>query len=135
VAVFGAREVARLLKNPGIIRNRLKIVAIVANARAVQAMRGSHGGFSEWLAAHHPRTKAEWVKLFRATFKFMGPEVVNEFLMSVGYLPGGHRKDCPTFAEIAKTRPPWTDVGARFYARGERKQRPPPAPEGHDRNA
>jgi DNA-3-methyladenine glycosylase I len=117
VAAFGKRDEARLLKDSGIIRNRLKVRAIIDNAAAVKAMRGSHGGFAGWLAAHHPRRKRDWVTLFRATFKFMGPEVVNEFLMSVGYLPGGHRPDCPVFAEIEKRKPPWLQVGAAYYRR------------------
>jgi DNA-3-methyladenine glycosylase I len=64
-----------------------------------------HGSFAGWLAAHHPRTKNEWVKLFRKTFKFTGPEVVNEFLMSVGYLPGAHRETCPAQKRINKQKP------------------------------
>jgi len=107
VAAYGDKDVERLLSDPGIIRNRLKIAAIRENARRLQALRGSHGGFAQWIAAHHPWPKAEWVKLFRNTFKFTGQEIVGEFLMGIGYLPGAHRDDCPTFAEIAKLNPPW----------------------------
>jgi hypothetical protein len=52
----------------------------------------SSGSFAGWLAAHHPRSKEEWVKLFKRTFRFTGGEIVNEFLMSIGYLPGAHRR-------------------------------------------
>ncbi len=107
VAAFGARDMKRLLNDPGVIRNRLKIEAAIANARGLKTMRASHGGFARWLAAHHPRDKAEWVKLFRRTFRFAGPEIVREFLMSIGYLPGSHRSDCPVFAAIARLQPPW----------------------------
>jgi DNA-3-methyladenine glycosylase I len=106
VAKFGARDVARLLKDEGIIRNRLKVDAIIENARRLPALEKEHGSFAGWLAAHHPQGKDEWVKLFRKTFKFTGPEVVNEFLMSVGYLKGAHRADCPVQKRIDKLKPP-----------------------------
>lgn len=108
VAAYGEAEVARLLADAGIIRNRRKIAAIIENARRVQRLRASHGSFAAWIAAHHPRSKEEWVKVFKATFVFMGGEVVNEFLMSIGYLPGAHREDCPAFARILPLAPPWS---------------------------
>ncbi len=106
VAGYGAGDVARLLGDPGIIRNRLKVGAIIENARRLRDLRESHGGFAAWIAAHHPRGKDEWVKLFRETFRFTGGEVVGEFLMSIGYLPGSHRDDCPVFGRIARLDPP-----------------------------
>ncbi|MSO92163.1 MAG: DNA-3-methyladenine glycosylase I [Rhodospirillales bacterium] len=115
VAGYRARQIARLLKDPGIIRNRRKIEAIIENAKRLKAIRDSHGGFAAWLAHHHPRAKDDWVKLFRATFVFVGGEVVNEFLMSIGYLPGTHREDCPVFKRIARLRPPWTQVDPKIY--------------------
>ena len=97
----------RLLADAGIIRNRLKVAAAIENAKRLQAIRKSHGSFAAWIAAHHPLPKADWVELFRKTFKFMGGEIVGEFLMSIGYLPGTHREDCPVYARIAKLSPPW----------------------------
>lgn len=111
VAAFGDADIARLQADPAIIRNRLKIAATIENARRIQALRQSDGGLAAWIAAHHPLPLEDWVKLFRKTFKFMGGEVVNEFLMSIGYLPGAHRKDCPVYARIAGRRPPWMDGG------------------------
>ena len=90
VAALDEAGRAALLANPAIIRNRLKVDAIINNARVVEVFRTSHGGFAEWLDAHHPRGKADWVKLFRTTFRFTGGEIVGEFLMSLGYLPGAH---------------------------------------------
>ncbi len=107
VAVYGDKDVARLLADTGIIRNRLKVNAIIYNAGVFQALRESHGGFTRWLDAHHPRSLDAWVKTFKKTFKFTGPEVVNEFLMSAGYLEGAHRQDCPVAVRIATTEPPW----------------------------
>ncbi len=95
VAAYGPDDVERLLADARIIRNRRKIGAIIENARRLKALRTSHGGFAAWIDAHHPRDKSAWVKLFKQTFVFMGGEVVGEFLMSIGKLPGAHRPDCP----------------------------------------
>ncbi len=107
VAAYDDTERARLLADAGIIRNRRKVDAIIENARRLRGLRAEHGGFAGWIAAHHPRPKAAWVTLFREHFLFTGGEVVGEFLMSIGYLPGAHREDCPAFARIAKLDPPF----------------------------
>lgn len=107
VADFGAADRDRLLADAGIIRNRLKIDAVIENARRIIVLQRAHGSFCAWLAAQHPLKKEDWLKLFKKTFKFMGPEVVGEFLMSTGYLPGAHRPDCPVYARIAALSPPW----------------------------
>ena len=107
VAAFDDTDIERLLGNPGIIRNQLKVRSIIHNAGIVQGLRESHGGMVAWLDAHHPQDLAAWVKLFKKTFKFTGPEVVNEFLMSTGYLCGAHKETCPVFKKITKTSPPW----------------------------
>jgi DNA-3-methyladenine glycosylase I len=100
VAKFDARRRAKLLKNPGIIRNRLKVDAAVENAKRILALRRTHGSFAEWLDAHHPRDKGEWVKLFRKTFVFTGGEITGSFLLSTGYLEGAHETWCPVYARI-----------------------------------
>ena len=107
VARYGRRERARLLRDAGIIRNRLKIDAAIDNARRIVAIRSGHGSFAAWLDAHHPRPKADWVRLFKETFRFTGGEITGEFLLSTGYLPGAHRRSCPVFARVARLRPPW----------------------------
>ena len=93
---------------PGIIRNRLKVDAAIANAKRILELRKTHGSFAGWLAAHHPRTKEEWVKLFKQTFRFTGGEIVGEFLMSIGYLPGAHAPSCPVYPGSCERRPPWS---------------------------
>lgn len=108
VAAYGEAERARLLADAGIIRNRLKVDAAIENARTLQRIRSSHGSFADWLDAHHPRSKAEWTKLFRKTFRFTGGEIVGEFLLSTGYLPGAHAPDCPVHARVVAAGPPWT---------------------------
>jgi len=110
VARFGEADTARLLDDPGIVRNRLKIAAVIANARRIQELRRSHGSFRRWLDAHHPRPQAEWTRLFRQNFRFTGGLIVGEFLMSLGYLPGAHVPECPVYARILALAPPWVDV-------------------------
>jgi DNA-3-methyladenine glycosylase I len=110
VARFTTKQRERLLHDEGIIRNRLKIDAAIENARRIIQLRKSHGSFAAWLSAHHPRSNAEWVKLFKKTFVFTGGEITGSFLLSVGYLPGAHDESCPVFAEIARLGPPWTRV-------------------------
>jgi DNA-3-methyladenine glycosylase I len=53
------------------------------------------------------RPKEEWVALFRKTFRFTGGEIVGEFLLSTGYLPGAHRTTCPVHARVLAAGPPF----------------------------
>jgi DNA-3-methyladenine glycosylase I len=108
IAAYGESQRRRLLADPGIIRNRLKIDAAVANARRILELRNTHGSFAGWLEAHHPRSKDQWITLFKSTFRFTGGEIVNEFLMSIGYLPGAHVPNCPVYRQIIERRPPWS---------------------------
>lgn len=115
IADYDAGQRQRLLSDPGIIRNRLKVAAVIHNAGVVRELRDTHGGFSMWLQAHHPLRKDDWVRLFRKTFKFTGGEITGEFLMSTGYLPGTHREDCPVHRRLLELQPPWLDAGTGFY--------------------
>lgn len=102
VALYTETDRERLLANPGIIRNRLKINAAIHNAGVILELKKEHGSFKSWIEYHHPRKKEEWVKIFKKTFKFTGGEIVNEFLMSAGYLPGSHVVSCEVFPEHVK---------------------------------
>jgi DNA-3-methyladenine glycosylase I len=107
IAAYGEQDRVRLLSDAGIIRNRLKIDAAIDNAQRILALQAEYGSFAGWLDAHHPLERAQWVKLFKKTFRFTGGEIVNEFLMSTGYLPGAHREGCPVFARVLAARPAW----------------------------
>jgi DNA-3-methyladenine glycosylase I len=107
VAAYGERDRLRLLSDPGIIRNRLKVEAAIYNAQRLLEIQQQYGSFAEWLNQTHPLSKAEWVKVFKKTFRFTGGEIVGEFLMSTGYLPGAHAESCPVYAKIAALNPPW----------------------------
>jgi DNA-3-methyladenine glycosylase I len=107
VAKFAERDRARLLADAGIIRNRLKVNAAIVNAQKILVLRKEYGSFKGWLDAHHPLTKDEWTRLFKKTFVFTGGEIVNEFLLSTGYLPGAHERNCPVYKKVASLRPQW----------------------------
>ena len=110
VAGYGEAEKARLLADAGIVRNRLKVDAVIHNARVVLELIAEHGSFAAWLDSRYPLPKEDWVRLFRKTFRFTGGEITGEFLMSTGYLPGAHDERCPVFREIMALKPPWSAV-------------------------
>ena len=120
VAAYREQEVARLLNDAGIIRNRLKVNAVIENARRIQGLRAEFGSFQGWLDAHHPLSLEDWTKLFKKTFVFTGGEIVREFLVSSGYLPGAHDHDCPVYWQIARLQPAWTR-GLRNVSLGEHR--------------
>jgi DNA-3-methyladenine glycosylase I len=101
VARFTEARKAKLMSNAGIIRNRQKIDAAVENAKRIRKLQP----FAEWLEAHHPRSKDEWVKLFKKTFVFTGGEITGSFLLSIGYLPGAHDETCPVYARVLRAKP------------------------------
>lgn len=108
VAVYKDKDIERLMADPGIIRNNLKINAAIENAKTILQLQKEFGSFGKWLEHHHPKTKEEWVKLFKKTFRFTGGEIVNEFLMSIGYLPGAHSADCKIYKKVMKEKPMWS---------------------------
>jgi DNA-3-methyladenine glycosylase I len=104
VAAYGDMDFQRLMNDSGIIRNRLKIRAAIENAGIILKIKEEHGSFHNWLEKNSKEMSSlpEWTKLFRKTFRFTGGEIVNEFLMSIGYLPGAHSPDCPVSGKIAE---------------------------------
>ena len=105
VAAFKEKDFERLMNDPGIIRNRLKINAAIENAKTLLNIQKEFGSFKKWIDHHHPKTKDEWVKIFKTTFRFTGGEIVNEFLMSTGYLAGAHVESCPVYKKVVKEKP------------------------------
>ena len=106
VAAYNEADRDRLMNDPGIIRNRLKINAAIENAKAILQLQKESGSFKKWLESLHPKTKDEWVKLFKTKFRFTGGEIVNEFLLSTGYLArGSFGPDCPIYKKTLKAKP------------------------------
>ena len=112
VARFGHEDVERLLADPGIVRNRLKIESTVNNAQRVLAVQDELGSLDAYLWAfvdgepivNRPRTLAELPAetdlskaiskdLKRRGFRFIGPTVVHAFTQSVGMVDD-HMVDC-----------------------------------------
>lgn len=110
VSRYTDKKKEKLMQDAGIIRNRLKIEATIDNAKKIKAIQKEAGSFKNWLDQHHPKTKDEWVKLFKTNFRFTGGEIVNEFLMSTGYLPGAHIETCPAYKKVMKQKPMWASV-------------------------
>lgn len=110
VAAYGESDIERLLSDPSIIRNRIKVLAAIHNAQVILELQRAHGSFKSWIDLHHPKTKDEWVKVFKKTFKFTGGEIVNEFLMSTGYLAGAHIDSCPIHRRILEFEPAYLKV-------------------------
>lgn len=97
VAKYGEKDFKRLMNDSGIIRNRLKINAAIHNAQQLLLIQKESGSFRAWLdnnARELKHDKVAWLKLFKKQFKFVGGEIVGEFLMSIGLLGGSHDKNC-----------------------------------------
>jgi len=107
VANFTEKDRERLLQDAGIIRNKLKVNATIHNAQKIMELKKEFDSFKNWLDNNHPKTREEWTKLFKKHFKFVGGEIVNEFLVSTAYLPNAHEKDCPIYQKILELDPPF----------------------------
>lgn len=100
IAAYSEEKKQALLQDAGIIRNRLKVNAAIRNAQQLLRIKEESGSFKQWLDMNSPKTLNEWTKLFKKTFTFVGSEIVNEFLMSTGYLPGAHHESCFRYKEL-----------------------------------
>ena len=111
VASYDEKERQRLLSDAGIIRNRLKVNAAIENAKTILGIQKDFGSFKNWLDENHRTvsTKEEWTGLFKKTFLFTGGEIVNEFLMSTGYLPGAHIESCSVYKKVLRSKPAWNN--------------------------
>jgi DNA-3-methyladenine glycosylase I len=122
VARFGAADVRRLLAEPGIIRNRLKVESAIKNAKAFLAIQEEHGSFDAWvwtfvggapLAKRRrrpqdvpptsPESDALSRELARRGFKFVGSTICYAFLQATG-LVNDHLVDCPRWVELGGSR-------------------------------
>jgi len=125
VARYDARRIERLLADPGIVRNRLKVESAVRNARGVLALRDSPGGLGAFLwdfvggtprqnrwrsLPEIPASTAESTAMSKALrklgFGFVGPTVCYAFMQAVGIV-NDHTTDCYRHAEVAKRGHAW----------------------------
>jgi len=123
IARYGARDVKRLLGNPGIVRNRLKIAATIINAQAFLALREEMGSFDAYLwsfvggapkqnrwrrmsqvPARTPESDAMSRDLLKRGFKFVGSTICYALMQATGMV-NDHLLTCPRHAELcAKPR-------------------------------
>lgn len=99
VANYDEVKIQSLLNDAGIIRNKLKVHAAIFNAQQIQLLQKEFGSFRAWILLNNDKSLTEWVKLFKKSFKFVGGEIVNEFLMSIGQLPGAHVEECSIYSK------------------------------------
>ena len=97
IAQLENEDIDALMQNAGIIRHRGKINAIVYNAKIIIEIQEENGSFDQWLTKNAQNTLDESLKVFKKKFKFVGKEIVKEFLMNTGYLSGAHDLDCSLF--------------------------------------
>lgn len=100
VAGFNEKAIEKLLGNKGVIRHKGKIHAIIFNAQQVLELQKKHGSFYEWIKEKGEITLEEWIKVFKKKFKFVGKEIVSEFLKGSGFIEGAHEKSCPVFNKL-----------------------------------
>ena len=93
VAALTPRDVTAILRDPGIVRNRAKVLATIENAKTVLALAAAHGSFAEWANAQ-PEGLEEQQRVYRQTFQFASPQVVEAFLQSVGRIQPPHETGC-----------------------------------------
>ncbi|MGB1110682.1 MAG: DNA-3-methyladenine glycosylase I, partial [Gammaproteobacteria bacterium] len=120
MAAYGDADAQRLLANPGIVRNRLKVAASITNARQFMAMRERGESFSDLLWGFvdgHPiqnhwasldqvpsstaQSQAMSKTLKKRGFKFVGDTICYAFMQAVGMV-NDHTTDCPRHAECAR---------------------------------
>jgi DNA-3-methyladenine glycosylase I len=123
VARYDARRVRRLLADPGIVRNRLKVAAAITNARAFLAVRERHGSFARWIWAFvdgvpivnrrkslkqiPPRTALSdriSKELLALGFKFVGSTIVYAHMQATGMV-NDHVVDCFRWKPLSTPRP------------------------------
>jgi DNA-3-methyladenine glycosylase I len=112
VARYREAKVAKLLDDPGIVRNRLKVASAIGNAKAFRATAAEHGSFFEYLWAwvdgkqivNRPRTMSELPArtelsdrvgkdLKKRGFNFVGSTICYAFMQATG-LVNDHAVEC-----------------------------------------
>jgi DNA-3-methyladenine glycosylase I len=122
VARFGARDVSRLMRDEGIVRNRAKIDAAINNARLVPALASEFGSFAAYVWRYEPKPRRAlltYAELMRVKFSpeaaamskdlrkrgwaFVGPTTVHSFMQAMG-LVNDHLRGCAAGVEVEHLR-------------------------------
>ena len=102
IAAFKDKDILALKNNPRVIRHELKIRSIVYNAQQILSIQKEFGTFENWISQNQQNSIENWTSIFKKNFKFVGKEIVSEFLMSNGMIPGAHNEDCPVYLKLKK---------------------------------
>jgi DNA-3-methyladenine glycosylase I len=124
IAAYGARDVRRLLADPGIVRNRLKVAAAIANARAFLVLQREAGGFGRHLwsfvggvpranrrrrmgevPARNPQSDAMSRDLRARGFRFVGSTICYALMQAAGMV-NDHLVTCPRHAAVSRPASP-----------------------------
>ena len=110
VARFTARDAARLMRDPGIVRNRAKIDATINNARRIGELVDEFGSFAAYVdraalmkLTTSPEATAMSKDLRRRGWAFVGPTTVYSFMQAMG-LVNDHIKGCFAVPEVERLR-------------------------------
>jgi DNA-3-methyladenine glycosylase I len=93
VAAFTEEDILRLLADKGIIRNRLKVLATIENARRAQKIAAEYGSFAAYVGQLNG-SPDEMHRELKRKFAFIGPKIAESFLQSVGKLEPWHEPEC-----------------------------------------
>jgi DNA-3-methyladenine glycosylase I len=123
IARYNKRDVQRLLRNDGIVRNRLKIAATIENAKKFLAVKKEFGTFDAYLwsfvggapiqnrwrtladvPARTAESDAMSRDLLRRGFKFVGSTICYAFIQAVG-MANDHLVTCPRYTDLSASRP------------------------------
>ena len=100
IAAFDETKINTLMNEKGIIRHRGKIEAIIHNAQRILKIQEQYRSFFHWIEEKSEITLEEWIKVFKKSFKFVGKEIVKEFLMGAGFIEGAHESTCPMYKKL-----------------------------------
>jgi DNA-3-methyladenine glycosylase I len=122
VARFNSRSIERLMNNPGIVRNRLKIEASINNARAFIEVQNEFGSFDKfiWQYVDHQPIQNQWKRLRdipaltreseqmskdlqQRGFRFVGPTICYAFMQAVGMV-NDHVTGCFRHKQVARSK-------------------------------
>jgi DNA-3-methyladenine glycosylase I len=120
MAHYDSAKIEALLKDPGIVRNRLKVTSAIVNARAFLAVRAEFGSFGDYLwrfvggqavmnawqrddqiPTASPESEAMSRDLKRRGFSFVGPTICYAFMQAVGMV-NDHTVDCFRYKEVCR---------------------------------
>ena len=94
ISDYNKKNIDALLLNKKIIRNKKKFIAIIYNSKVFIKIIKKNGSFKNWMDKNKTKSLNQWIQLFKKKFKFTGPSVTKEFLISTGYISGAHDLNC-----------------------------------------